>query len=147
MKRDEFLVNCGMTCLAGLAAIMLPGCSSTKMLNATINGDDLIVPLTSFDVRNDGHQYFKKYIVVGHSHLKHPICIYRISDDKFTALWMQCTHQGAALQVFGEKLQCPAHGSEFDKIGTVSSGPAARNLRSFPVRINGDQLHISLKAA
>ena len=59
---------------------------------------------------------------------------------------MQCTHQGAELQVFGDKLQCPAHGSEFTNKGIVQSGPAETKLRSFPVIIEANQLKISLKA-
>jgi Rieske Fe-S protein len=58
---------------------------------------------------------------------------------------MRCPHQGAELQVFGDRLQCPAHGSEFNDKGVVKTGPADTNLRTFPVSINKDQLLISLK--
>ena len=34
-------------------------------------------------------------------------------DRQFTAIWMECSHQGTRLQVYGDVLQCPAHGSEF----------------------------------
>jgi Rieske Fe-S protein len=59
---------------------------------------------------------------------------------------MRCSHQGAELQVFGDKLQCPAHGSEFDNKGGVQSGPADIKLRTFAVVIENNQLKISLKA-
>jgi Rieske Fe-S protein len=59
---------------------------------------------------------------------------------------MRCTHQGAELQVFGDKLQCPAHGSEFSSKGAVQNGPADNTLRTFPVTIEKNQLKISLKA-
>lgn len=58
---------------------------------------------------------------------------------------MQCTHQGAELQVFGDKLQCPAHGSEFSNKGSLENGPADRNLRNFPIIIDNGTLKISLK--
>ena len=58
---------------------------------------------------------------------------------------MQCTHQGSQLQVFGDKLQCPAHGSEFSNQGLVQNGPADQTLRKFPVYIESDFLKISLK--
>jgi Rieske Fe-S protein len=59
---------------------------------------------------------------------------------------MRCTHQGTELQVFGDKLQCPAHGSEFNSKGGVQNGPADTTLRTFPVEIKNNLLHISLKA-
>lgn len=61
------------------------------------------------------------------------------------ALLMECTHQGAELQVFGDKLQCAAHGSEFSNKGIVESGPASTDLRKFPVRIENNILKVSLK--
>jgi len=58
---------------------------------------------------------------------------------------MQCSHQGAELQASGDFLQCPAHGSEFDKKGVVTNGPANNNLRTFPVRANANELFIDLR--
>ena len=71
--------------------------------------------------------------------------VYRFDDNKYEALLMKCTHQGTELQAFGDKLQCPAHGSEFNKHGKVENGPASASLRTFPVTITDDQLQISLK--
>ena len=59
---------------------------------------------------------------------------------------MRCTHQGTELQASGDRLQCPAHGSEFDNKGTVKTGPADKALRSFPVTVSNNQLFIDLKA-
>jgi Rieske Fe-S protein len=58
---------------------------------------------------------------------------------------MRCTHQGTELQVFGDRLQCPAHGSEFTNTGMVQNGPADDPLRTFPVRIEANTLKIDLK--
>jgi Rieske Fe-S protein len=90
--------------------------------------------------------FFKKYVIIQNDILKFPICVYRINENQYSALWMRCTHQGTELQVFGEKLQCPAHGSEFDNTGAVQSGPAELNLRTFKVSPVEKQLRISLKA-
>jgi len=59
---------------------------------------------------------------------------------------MRCTHQGAELQVFGDKFQCPAHGSEFNSNGGIQNGPADMKLRTFAITIENNQLKISLKA-
>jgi len=88
---------------------------------------------------------FKKYLVVHNDLLQYPICVFRLDENDYSALLMRCTHQGTELQVFGNRLQCPAHGSEFDNKGKVQHPPAQADLRSFPVIIEDDQLRISLK--
>ena len=112
------------------------------MVDGTISQSDLVVPVSSFQ-KGSGH--FHSYVVVRHEELRYPICVYRFSETNYIALNMRCPHQGAELQVFGDRLQCPAHGSEFNNKGVVQNGPADTNLRTFPVSINKDQLLISLK--
>lgn len=58
-----------------------------------------------------------------------------------------CTHAGCP---FSEEasledgvIVCNCHGSEFDlATGEVRRGPAERNVRTYPVRVTGDQLEI-----
>lgn len=121
---------------------MLESCSNTKTISGTIVDSDLVVPLSAFLTK--GNEY-RKYVVVHHDKLKYPICVYRFSADQYSALLMRCPHQGAELQVFGDRLQCPAHGSEFSDKGAVQNGPADTNLRTFPITINNNQINISLK--
>ena len=66
-------------------------------------------------------------------------------SESYTALWMKCTHQGTELHAFGDRLQCPAHGSEFKKNGEVQNGPAADPLRTFPVVVADNALKINLR--
>lgn len=147
MNRKKFIKTCGFACISGGLGIttLLQGCGTTKLLSGKIVGDDMIVPVSDFEIKNGQSIYFKKYIIVQNDILQYPICIYRLNEKEYTALWMRCTHQGTELQVFGDKLQCPAHGSEFDSGGEVSSGPADFKLRTFPVIIDNKQLKISLK--
>ena len=143
MQRKEFLKACGFACLGGgVLGSLLTGCAGTKMITGAIKDTDLVVPVAAFHTTEDT---VRKYVVVHQEQLKYPICIYRFSDTEYTALFMRCPHQGAELQVFGDRLECPAHGSEFNNKGIVQNGPADTNLRMFPVTINGDQLKISLK--
>jgi Rieske Fe-S protein len=58
---------------------------------------------------------------------------------------MKCTHQGTELNASGEFLQCPAHGSEFNSNGKVRSGPADKDLRTFPVVVSSNELFIDLR--
>jgi Rieske Fe-S protein len=145
MERREFLQSCGFVCLGGIAfATVIQSCASVKRINGTIDQSHLVVDLSEFRYEKKGRTEFHKYVIVQNDSLKYPICVYRFSETDFTALYMQCTHQGAELQVFGDKIQCPAHGSEFSNRGLVESGPATTKLRSFPVQILSNQLHISL---
>jgi len=143
MQRKEFLKACGFACLGGgVLGSLLSSCTSTKMLTGNITGSDLVVPVASFHAKDD---MVRKYVIVHNDSLKYPVCVYRLSDTEYTALFMRCPHQGAELQVFGDRLECPAHGSEFNNLGVVKTGPADTNLRTFPVTIKGDQILISLK--
>lgn len=147
MDRKDFIKSCGFACMGGTAiTTLLQGCTSTKIMGGKIAGDDLIVPLSDFETKAGNEKHYKKYVIVQNDLLQYPICVYRINEREYTALWMQCTHQGAELQVFGDKLQCPAHGSEFTNKGAVQGGPAETKLRTFPVTVEANQLKISLKA-
>ena len=144
MDRKDFIKDCGHACLVGLGlSAMLSSCSTAKILSGKIVNDDLVVPISDFESRKAG---YKKFVVVHNDLLQYPICVYRKNENEYNALWMRCTHQGTELQVFGDKLQCPAHGSEFDDRGNVQNGPADIKLRTFPVVIENKQLKISLKA-
>jgi nitrite reductase/ring-hydroxylating ferredoxin subunit len=143
MERKDFIKTCGFACLGGvLFSSILEGCSGSRIIAGTIDHSDLVAPLSVFQ---QGQSSFRKYVVIQHESLKYPVCVYRFSDTEYTALLMRCTHQGAELQVFGDRLECPAHGSQFSDKGQVKNGPADTNLRTFPVTIKNDQLFISLK--
>ena len=143
MERKEFLKSCGYACLGGtLLSGLLASCKTAQLVTGNIANSDLVIPVASF-VKKD--KTFRKYIVVHNDLLDFPICLYRFSETEYSALLMKCTHQGAELQVFGDRLECPAHGSEFNNKGVVQNGPADTDLRKFPVTIQNEQIKISLK--
>lgn len=147
MDRKRFIKTCGFACLGASAlGTILQGCVGAKMVNAEISGDNMIVPLSDFEVLKKGVKSFRNYIVVQNDLLQFPICVYRFSESDYTALYMRCTHQGAELTAYGDKLVCSAHGSEFDNRGLVTGSPADKPLRSFQVTKEDQQLKISLKA-
>lgn len=145
MNRKEFIKTCGISCLGIVGAgILLESCTSSKHINATLSGSFIEIPLSSFEVDGKKGKKFLKYVVAQHEHLQYPICIYRQSENNYQALLMRCTHQGTELQVFGDRLQCPAHGSEFSSSGEVQNGPADQSLRTFPVLVQSTNLKINL---
>ncbi|PIE50952.1 MAG: hypothetical protein CSA38_00670 [Flavobacteriales bacterium] len=137
MNRKEFIKKCGFACLgAGLSVSLLESCIARGVTGKIVN-TDINVPLDSFKDKN--------YIVVENEMLQYPIFVHKTSETEYSAVLMQCTHQGAELQAFGDTLECPAHGSQFDAKGNLKGGPANQDLRKFPVSINENQLKISLK--
>lgn len=146
MNRRNFTRTC-VSCLAGVfAAPLLSSCKATSYVDGTIEQNGLSVPATAFQYVKKDQPMVRKFIVVRHDNLEFPIYLYRFSDTEYSALHMKCTHQGNELQASGDYLHCSAHGSEFTNRGVVAQGPAEKNLRSFPVTVNGEKLVIDLRA-
>lgn len=119
-------------------------CAGTKYIQAPIEDSQLVIPLSAFEVVKKTALEYRKYIVAQNDTLQFPICVYRLSSESYRALWMKCTHQGTELHVFGDRLQCPAHGSEFTTTGAVQQGPADESLRTFAVVVASNELKINL---
>ena len=148
MNRKDFLKQCGFACLStSVAFLFLESCATHKTIKGQLVDSDLSIPIDSFLTGKKEKEKHRKYLIVAHDQLKYPIYIFRFSDTEYKAMLMKCTHQGAELQAFGDVLQCPAHGSEFNNSGHVQNGPANENLRTFPVSIINNQIKISLKNA
>jgi 3-phenylpropionate/trans-cinnamate dioxygenase ferredoxin subunit len=69
-------------------------------------------------------------------------------DGRYYAADDTCTHEDASLStgsLKGEIVKCPLHGSRFNLCtGEVLDDPAEQNLRTYPVRLDGDDVLISL---
>jgi Rieske Fe-S protein len=144
MDRKEFILK---TCAACVGATALGGlfssCGSSKLVTGKLNNDGLLLDKNEFKLKEEGK--YRSYIIVRNEALVFPVCVYRFSETEYSALWMQCTHQGAELNVAGDHLQCPAHGSEFDNRGRMIGGPADTDLRVFPVTVTHNQIFIDLR--
>lgn len=144
MNREEFIKVCGFSC-AGLisSSLLLQGCTGTKYLHADISGDFMEIPMSAF--KDESTSGFRDYLVVENNRLRYPIAVFRHNSTEYTALLMRCTHKGTELRVFGDVLECPAHGSEFTQNGAVQNGPANYKLRAFPLLIKPEMLNIDLR--
>lgn len=146
MKRREFIVSGCSACLSATALTgLLSSCNPTHYISGRLNQDGVMVDTEDFKFKQNGKVSYRPYIIVRNEELKFPICVYRFTDSDYSALWMQCAHQGAEVQVSGSYLQCPAHGSEYDNRGHVTNGPATSDLRTFPVTVTNNQLFIDLR--
>ena len=147
MDRREFIKNSCTACLsATIIGTMIPSCTATRYISGTLGKDGLFVDTNEFVTKQNGKTIYHAFIIVRNDALQYPVCVYRFNDNEYSALWMKCTHQGTELQASGDRLQCTAHGSEFDNKGSVKTGPADRSLRSFPVNVSNNQLFIDMRA-
>ena len=65
-------------------------------------------------------------------------------ENGLLALWQKCTHLGCAVPWIEEEKQfhCPCHGSLFNEVGEVTSGPAPRPLDTFPIDIRSGEIWV-----
>jgi len=70
------------------------------------------------------------------------------TDGQFFAVEGRCSHMGIPLDrgtVFEGKIRCPAHGAIFDlATGKVVQNPQARDIKVYPVTIEGDELFVDI---
>jgi Rieske Fe-S protein len=111
-----------------------------------MQANGISVPKSEFIFIKNDQEQMRAYIIVRNDALQFPIYVYRFSDNEYSALLMQCTHQGNELSASGDHLTCSAHGSEFNNKGSVVQGPAARNLRRFNVQTSNEKIFIDLRA-
>jgi Rieske Fe-S protein len=67
-----------------------------------------------------------------------PIYVLALDGGEFAALSPICTHLGCTVDVSGELLICPCHGSTYDQTGQVLRGPAERPLQRYPASVTSD---------
>lgn len=146
MNRRGFVRLACIACTGFPAtSALLSSCQPLHYVTGTLTPEGILLsPLEFLDPGERSGEY-RKYIIVRHDRLEYPICLYRLSEKEYSALLMQCTHQGTELQAGGDRLHCPAHGSEFDQQGKVMLGPAESGLRVFQVMADDKRILIQLQ--
>ena len=148
MNRRKFITNSCIACLSATAMSgLLSSCKATQYISGKLDKDGLLIAADEFIIKNKGKTSYRSFIIVRNDTLQYPICVYRFNDNMYSAVWMRCSHQGTELQVSGDYLQCAAHGSEFSNKGKITNGPADKDLRTFPVTVNKNELFIDLRIA
>jgi len=72
------------------------------------------------------------------------IALHKEEDGHFTAMLMKCTHMDNQLYLTGEGFRCSQHGSEFDKNGAVTKGPAEVSLTRYETSVKDDSIIINI---
>lgn len=146
MDRKEFIKTCGFACLGGTTlAVLLESCAGTNYLAQTSDANNQItIPKTEFIRIAKDKTIQRKYVLVRHDKFSYPICVYKLNEENYSALLMQCTHKGCELQAQGDFLICPCHGSEFTNQGVVQNPPAEQDLQTFKISTDNENIYIYL---
>ena len=77
-----------------------------------------------------------------------PIAIVLDGQGEVHAIGDTCTHEEASLaegDVFGDCVECPLHGAEFDlKTGKARTLPAVVPVATYPVKVEGDDVLVGV---
>ena len=86
--------------------------------------------------------------VIRFDHEAKTYAIYRSPDDGYFATDGLCTHEAVHLAdglVMDLTIECPKHNGAFDyTTGEAMGAPVCVNLRTYPVRVEGDAVLIKL---
>jgi len=88
--------------------------------------------------------------VVRFDHAGRTFAIYRSPEDEYFATDGLCTHEKIHLSdglVMDDTIECPKHNGRFSyKTGEARGAPVCINLRTYPVRVEGDRVLIGIGA-
>lgn len=145
MNRKDFLVAIGYTCCGAAMAGLFSGCNTpVHLVQNTQTGNKITIRKSEFTELKKNGNHIREYILVKTDKLQFPICLFRHSEEVYTALLMQCTHRGCELKPEGNFLVCPCHGSEFNNEGIVQNPPAEQNLQTFKTTSDNENIYIQL---
>jgi nitrite reductase/ring-hydroxylating ferredoxin subunit len=142
MDRKDFIKNCGWACVGVLgSSLMLSSCKSTQTISAIRENNYLLVAREKLQKQATKTTLYQ----LENSQLSHPLLIVE-SGETYTILEMRCTHQNNGLELFGDRLQCAAHGSEFNIQGAVLKGPAEMQLKEYNWQLDERHLKINIES-
>ena len=121
----------------GAGVSLLSSCITTKVATGSSEKGLLRIDAAQFTADT-------KSLLVRDKQLEFDILLVKINETTYRALYMQCTHENNPLTYNSKGIYCLSHGSEFDMEGTVTLGPAARNLKQFPTQIENNFITIKI---
>lgn len=134
IDRREFVNSCAL-----LGAAFLAGCASMVTHPVPVASGRIQLSLAQYPelAKADGA------VKLQPSGMEEPIYVLATGAD-FVAVSPICTHRGCTVDVHGERLVCPCHGSTYDRAGRVLKGPAQRPLTRYAVTRQANLLVIQV---
>lgn len=137
LDRRAFVAACAIAC----GGALLTGCVSMVTHPVPVSGGRVRIPLAKYPELSRPAGAIK----VQPEGQQDPIYVLATATG-FTAVSPICTHRGCTVDVSGERLVCPCHGSTYDRDGRVLKGPAQRPLQRFNISRAGGELVLELAA-
>jgi cytochrome b6-f complex iron-sulfur subunit len=145
MERKEFIEKCGLLCMGSLALVLIQNCGvSNFYAQHTIDKNSIKINKNQFQTKVKDKLIDRKYILIKPENLSFPICVFKISDNEFSAISTECSHRSCELKNQGDYLVCPCHGSEFSNKGIVQNPPAEQNLKTFKIITDAENIYIAI---
>ena len=132
------------TCIGATLPIGISSCAVVHYVNVQEGNQQLAISKKEFVGIKKEKEFIRAFVVVESPTLQFPVVVYRHSNENFTALWSECTHQNCEVKPHDTLLSCPCHGSEYDINGGVVEGPAEENLKSFRVSTDNENIYVHL---
>ena len=138
MNRKEFLQSCGLVCLSAVSlSSLITGCKAPYYVPNTINDKQIIVKKLDLETH--------PFVLIRNEKLPAPIYLTKTNNEiGYSAVLMLCTHKSCELNAASSYLICPCHGSEFTNTGKVLEGPAEKDLHTFKVIADKENIYIQL---
>jgi cytochrome b6-f complex iron-sulfur subunit len=140
MERRDFIKQCSTICAVGAGLLLMESCGSVHYALNTAEANKIKIQKSEF---LDAKKNQRQFVVIKNDNLPFPIGLY-LKNGGYTALYMQCTHQGCELHANKTALVCPCHGSDFSVEGKVLNGPADKDLKQFKVITDNETIYIEL---
>ena len=143
ISRRDFINRSAVGVIAGgaiLSSLDLTALANSPAARGVFKnaGDDTVVKLA------DNSALTK---VGGSVKVSDELMLIRKSESTFIAVRTICTHKGCDVELEGDKFVCPCHGSEFTIDGTVTQGPATKNLKIFETIFDSGNGTVTIKTA
>jgi Rieske Fe-S protein len=130
LRRREFLGLCA--CVA--AGSVLGACASVLVRQVPVSNGRVELPLVQYPELSQAGAALQ---ILPEGQTK-PLIVIVDASGKHSVISSECTHKGCTVEVQGERIVCPCHGSTYDRKGDVLKGPAQRSLRRYPSRLTND---------
>lgn len=143
MKRKKFIKTCCLATAGTLVGpVLLQSCTSYYYANFEKKENQLIVPLSEFEIPKKDKS--RSFVLLDSPISKYSICVFKTKEEDYSASLMRCTHKGCEVNVEGNMYSCPCHGSEFSNTGDVLEGPAKEPLKTFKTTTDKENLYVNI---
>lgn len=137
INRKDFL----KTIMYGSATLGITACMGSCLSGCT---EDITAP-TNVDFTLDLTLASNSALnTVGGTVVNSGVIVARTGTNEFTAVSVQCTHEGTQVQwqQTNKQFRCPNHGATFTASGVVTAGPASKNLSTYKTTLTGTSLRV-----